>query len=86
MIRRARTSPARAISHDAMAYESEATRFLRDLLDKHPELRELRSRNRATWWDRPQDPEVQDERQAARVEQGAYVYFPRPRPPEETGA
>jgi len=69
-----------------MAYESEATLFLKDLLDKHPELRELRARNRATWWDRPQDLEVQGERQAARVEQGAYVYFPRPQAPGEPGA
>ena len=63
-----------------MAYESEATRFLRDLLDKHPELRELRARNRATWWDRPQEAERQRERDAAKVPQGPYVYFPRPRP------
>jgi hypothetical protein len=69
-----------------MAYVSEATLFLKDLLDKHPELRELRSRNRATWWDRPQDLEVQGERRAARVEQGAYVYFPRPQAPGEPGA
>ena len=65
-----------------MAYESEATRFLRDLLDQHPELRELRARNRATWWDRPQESELQREREAAKVPQGAYVYFPRPKPPE----
>ncbi len=69
-----------------MAYVSEATLFLKELLDKHPELRELRSRNRATWWDRPQDAEVQGERQAARVEQDAYVYFPRPQAPGEPGA
>jgi hypothetical protein len=65
-----------------MAYESEATLFLKDLLDRHPELRELRARNRATWWDRPQESEVQGEREAARVAQGDYVYFPRPKPPE----
>ncbi len=65
----------------AMAYVSEATRFLDELLQQQPELRELRARNRATWWDRPQDPEMQRERDAARVAQGAYVYFPRPRPP-----
>ncbi len=65
----------------AMVYESEATRFLRDLLDKHPELRELRSRNRATWWDRPQDMETRSEREAAKVPQGDYVYFPRPKAP-----
>ena len=71
---------------DAMAYVSEATLFLKEFLDKHPELRELRSRNRATWWDRPQDREVQGEREAARVEQGDYVYFPRPRAPGKPGA
>ena len=65
-----------------MAYESEATLFLKDFLEKHPELRELRSRNRATWWDRPQDPETGHEHEAARVAQGAYVYFPLPRPSE----
>lgn len=63
-----------------MAYISEATRFLDDLLDRHPELKELRRRNRATWWDHPQDPEVRQEREAARVAQGAYVYFPPARP------
>ncbi len=67
-----------------MAYESEATRFLRDLHDQHPELRELRARNRATWWDRPQDLETLREREAAKVPQGAYVYFPRPAPPADT--
>jgi hypothetical protein len=69
-----------------MAYESEATRFLRELLDKQPELRELRSRNRATWWDKPQDAEIQRERDAAAVPQPDYVYFPRPRPPKAPGA
>ncbi len=63
-----------------MGYESEATRFLRELHASHPELRELRSRNRATWWDRPQDAGLQRERDAARVPQGAYVYFPNPSP------
>ena len=63
-----------------MAYESEATRFLKTLLDQHPELRELRARNRATWWDRPQDLDTQRERDAARVPQGAYVYFPPAKP------
>lgn len=65
-----------------MAYVSEATRFLEDLLSKNPELRELRKRNRATWWDHPQDLKEQAERDAARVEQGAYVYFPPAQPPK----
>lgn len=65
-----------------MAYVSEATRFLEELLDKNPELRELRSRNRATWWDHPQDLEEERARAAANVAQGSYVYFPSPKPPE----
>ena len=77
MIAAVSLSPA---SHLPMAYRSEATRFLDQLLDQHPELRELRSGNRATWWDRPQEPEAGAEREAARVAQGDYVYFPRPRP------
>jgi len=62
-----------------MGYESEATRFLRELLDDHPELKSQRARNRATWWDKPQDLEALEEREAARVAQEGYVYFPRPK-------
>ncbi len=69
-----------------MAYESEATKFLRDLMERQPELRELRSRNRATWWDKPQDLELQREREAARVAPGSYAYFPRPVAPKPPGA
>ena len=63
-----------------MGYESEATKFLRQLLQKKPELASLRPRNRATWWDRPQDLEEREEKEAARVSQPSYVYFPLPRP------
>lgn len=68
-----------------MGYESEATRFLKDLMDHHPELQQLRARNRATWWDRPQDLETAAEREAARVTPGSYAYFPRPKPPAAEG-
>lgn len=61
-------------------YESEITRFLRDLREKNPQIPEQQVRNRATWWDHPQDLEVQQERRAASVPQPAYVYFPLPRP------
>jgi hypothetical protein len=69
-----------------MAYVSEATRFLEDLLARHPELRELRKRNRATWWDHPQDLDEQQERDAAKVPQGAYVYFPGAQPAKKPDA
>ena len=60
-------------------YESEITRFLRDLREKNPSIPELQRKNRATWWDKPQDLELWRERSAATVPQPAYVYFPLPR-------
>jgi hypothetical protein len=64
-----------------MGYESEATRFLRGLLESQPELKAQRARHRATWWDKPQDLETQRERDAARVAPQGYAYFPRPKAP-----
>ena len=61
-------------------YESDITRFIRDLKQKNPGLSELQRKNRATWWDKPQDLEVQKERADASVPQPAYVYFPLPVP------
>ena len=61
-------------------YESEITRFLRELKKDNPNLAELQRKNRATWWDHPQDLEVQRERADAAVPQPPYVYFPLPRP------
>jgi hypothetical protein len=68
-----------------MGYESEATRFLREFLDNQPELKAQRARNRATWWDKPQDLEIQREREAARVAPGSYAYFPSPGAPRDEG-
>lgn len=60
-------------------YESEITRFLRELKKNNPNLAELQRKNRATWWDHPQDLEVQRERDDAAVPQPPYVYFPLPK-------
>jgi len=59
-------------------YESDASRFLRELLQENPQLVELQRRNRATWWDHPQDPEIEREREAARLAAPPYAYFPLP--------
>jgi hypothetical protein len=65
-------------------YESETTRFLRELKAKNPQIAEQQHKNRATWWDRPQDLETSKERSDAAVPQAGYVYFPLPqRAPEE---
>lgn len=61
-------------------YESETTKFLRELMEKNPQLTEQQRRNRLTWWDRPQDLETWRERAQATVPQPAYVYFPIPTP------
>ncbi len=59
-------------------YESDTTQFLRELMEKNPQLLELRKKNRLTWWDRPQDLETWNERSTSTVPQPAYVYFPLP--------
>jgi len=62
-----------------MGYESEMTRFLRELKQQNPQIAELQKKNRMTWWDRPQDLQTWRERAAATVPQPGYVYFPLPR-------
>ena len=58
-----------------MAYVSEITRFMRDFMAKDPQLTELQKKNRATWWDKPQDLETTEERAESAVKQPGYVYF-----------
>jgi len=62
-----------------MGYVSEATKFIREVLQKNPQIVEQQKKNRATWWDRPQDLETQKERDDAAVAQSSYVYYPLPR-------
>ena len=69
-----------------MAYESEITRFIRDIKDNNPGIVELQRKNRATWWDKPQDLETQQEHSQSAVPQPPYVYFPLPNAPAEPGA
>ncbi len=56
-------------------YESEITRFLRELVQARPQLAEARREARAIWWDRPQDPETTRRNRESRVPQTAYVYY-----------
>ena len=64
-------------------YESELTRFLREMREKNPGIAELQRKNRATWWDKRQDLEIHRERRESAVPQPAYVYFPLPRPEKD---
>jgi hypothetical protein len=56
-------------------YESEITRFMREYLEKHPEVAEKQKKARATWWDRPQDFEERKRLEQARVPKKPYEYY-----------
>ena len=58
-------------------YESEITRFLKDLHQKKPHLEAEQQKGRSLLWDRAQDAEAARDFSTARVPQGAYVYQTR---------
>lgn len=68
-----------------MMYESEITRFMRQLIQQHPELTELQKKNRATWWDKKLDPDQQARFQQSNVGVHGYAYFPVPDFPKTPG-
>lgn len=59
----------------ARHYVSDHTRFIRELLEKKPELAQEQRKGRAIWWDKePRDLALGREMDAGRVPQPAYVY------------
>ena len=61
-------------------YESDTTKFIRELLKGNPQIVEQQKKNRLTWWDRPQDLETWRKNAQSDVPQPAYAYFPLPTP------
>ena len=59
-------------------YESDITKFVRDMLDKQPELKELQKQNRATWWDKSLDNDQLRRNAASEAPKAPYAYFPLP--------
>jgi hypothetical protein len=56
-------------------YVSEHTRFIRDLLEKRPQLEAEQRTGRAIWWDKlPAEVQAQRDMDARRVPQKGYVY------------
>lgn len=56
-------------------YESEITRFIKDLKEKNPQLEEQQREGRARLWDKePIDLDARRRADESRVEQQAYVY------------
>lgn len=62
-----------------MTYESDITRFIKDLKARNPELERRQREGRALLWDKPQDLDETRRQQAAGVPQQAYVYQTRAR-------
>jgi hypothetical protein len=59
----------------ARHYESDHTRFIREMKERKPQLEALQRQSRAIWWDkRPQDLAARKEMDAGRVPQAGYVY------------
>lgn len=59
-------------------YESDITKFVRDMLDKSPELKTLQKQNRATWWDKTLDAEQLKRNEVSEAPKAPYAYFPLP--------
>ncbi|MCE2723245.1 MAG: DUF3460 family protein [Burkholderiales bacterium] len=59
-------------------YESDVTKFVRELLEKQPELKELQKKNRATWWDKKLDPDLLRSNAVSEAPKAPYAYFPLP--------
>ena len=56
-------------------YESEHTKFIRELMQKHPECAEKQREGRAIWWDKtPRELSEERAMDQGRVPQTPYVY------------
>ncbi len=56
-------------------YESEHTKFMRELLEKNPQLPEKQQAARAIWWDKELDIDEHKRFEESEVPQKPYVYF-----------
>ena len=56
-------------------YESDTTQFIRDFLNKHPEVVDKQRQARTTWWDRPQDFKERARLEDAEVPMKSYEYY-----------
>ncbi len=59
-------------------YESDITRFLKDLRDQRPHLEQSQRDGRAIWWDKPQDLDTSRRNHESRIAQRPYVYSQKP--------
>ena len=55
-------------------YESDLTKFIRELKEKQPDLERQQREGRAIWWDKELDPAQLKRWQQSKVPQQPYVY------------
>jgi hypothetical protein len=60
-------------------YESEITRFLREMKQRKPDLERKQREARAIWWDKALDLDEQARFEQSSVKQPGYVYQPKPK-------
>lgn len=58
----------------ATGYESDITKFLRELKERNPDLDRQQREGRAIWWDHDVDPDLYKRFRDSEVPQPAYVY------------
>lgn len=59
-------------------YESDHTKFIRDLKEEKPHLEDQQRANRAILWDKaPLDLETYEREKESRIKQQGYVYQPK---------
>jgi len=56
-------------------YESDTTRFIRDFLNKNPEVVEKQRAGRSMWWDRNQDRAQRKQFEESAVPKKPYEYY-----------
>jgi len=66
--------PLRPRVRTKIVYESEHTKFMRQLMQLHPEYEEDQRKGRELWWDRPVDLEEERRFRQSGVPQLGYVY------------
>ena len=64
-------------------YESDTTKFIRELLVEKPELKEEQKKARAMWWDKTLDLKELKRQREAEVERTSYVYYDTAAGPDE---
>jgi hypothetical protein len=67
-------------------YESDLTKFMRDLFRKQPHLAEAQREARAIWWDKKVDFGELKRMQESRVPVRGYVYYPLIKPQGRSSA